>query len=374
MIQNEATRTSAQTRYLFDTYAFYDHVSQFCTVTCSMLQLISALHPGAKMHTSLLSTHLYLSELLPGEVSEVLPWKHPALPYFLLDAFDLAQLHVHGHPVILAASREVTPQQTLRKMLARLRGIAGCRVLYVAPHLSTYERSRLLGERVEFVVPGRQLFAPSLALSLAEGVSASAPPSEVLVLAHATQAMLISLLLSGEASTSTRTLARQLGYSPMTASRANRELEAAGLVTIERAGSASVLTLTDTHQSTWERAKPLMRTPVAKRLHAVGPTSLLRTAGETALAELTLLVHPSESVYAIGQNDWREIEAEFTIIPEADAGTFKLQVWSYRPLPWGDAPSVDPLSLILSLRGEVDERVQISLEELENSTWERLKD
>lgn len=339
-----------------------------------MLQCIFMLHRDTAMPTSLLSTHRYLSELLPGQVSDVSPWEHPTLPYFLLDAFDLAQLHVHGHPVILAAGKEATPQNTLHKMLARLQAIAGCRVLYVAPQLSSYQRSRLLGDRVEFVVPGRQLFAPSLALSLAEGVSASAPPSEVLVLAHATQAMLISLLLSGGVSTSTRALARKLGYSPMTASRANRELEAAGLVTIERTGSASVLTLTDTHQSTWERAKPLMRTPVAKQLHAAGPATLFRTAGETALAELTLLVHPSETVYAIGQNDWREIEAEFTIFPEADAGTFKLQVWSYRPLPWGDAPSVDPLSLILSLRDEVDERVQISLEELENNTWERLKD
>jgi hypothetical protein len=34
---------------------------------------------------------------------------------------------------------------------------------------------------------------------------------------------------------------------------------------------------------------------------------------------------------------------------------------------------VDPLSLILSLRDEVDERVQISLEELERNTWERLR-
>jgi hypothetical protein len=114
-----------------------------------------------------------------------------------------------------------------------------------------------------------------------------------------------------------------------------------------------------------------MRTPITKQLHVVGPTAPLKFAGETALAELTLLVHPSETVYAIGQNDWRSIVHEFTISPEAEADTVELQVWNYRPLPWGNGPCVDPLSLILSLRDESDERVRISLEELESNTWER---
>lgn len=319
------------------------------------------------------NTHRYLSALLPGQVSAASAWKAPSLPYFLLNAFELAQLQVNGHPVILAASKDVTSQQTLHKMLLRLRGVAGCRVLYVTSRLSAHQRRRFLDERIEFVVPDSQLFAPSLALNLAENASPSSPHAELLMLGHATQAMLLRLLLSGERSMPTRSLAQELGYSPMTASRANRELESARLATIKKVGSVSVLSLEDSHRAVWERAQPLVRTPVAKRLHAVGPTAGLRIAGETALAEHTLLVHPSETVFAIGQNDWRLIESEFTISPEADADTFELQVWNYRPLPWGDTLSVDPLSLLLSLRDEVDERVQITLEELERNTWERLK-
>lgn len=331
------------------------------------------LQPAPAMTPLLSNTQRYLSALLPGQVSAASAWQTPSLPYFLLNAFELAQLQVHGHPVVLAESKGVTSQQTLHKMLSRLRGVVGCRVLYVTSRLSAHQRRRFLDERVEFVVPNSQLFAPSLALNLTESASPSSPHAELLVLGHATQAMLLRLLLSGDRSMPTRSLARELGYSPMTASRANRELESARLATNEKVGSVSVLTLTDSHRAVWERAQPLMRTPVAKRLHAVGPTGGLRIAGETALAENTLLVHPSETVYAIGQNDWRLIESEFTISPEADADTFELQVWNYRPLPWGETLCVDPLSLLLSLRDEVDERVQISLEELERDTWERLK-
>jgi DNA-binding MarR family transcriptional regulator len=326
------------------------------------------------MASLLPSAQHYLAGLLPGIVTSAAPWQSTALPYFLRDAFELAELKVHGHPVILAATKEATSQQTLRKMLHRLQNIAGCRVLYVAPHLSAYERKRLLAERVEFVVPGSQLFAPSLAMDLRENTSSSAPPTEVLALLPATQAVLLTLLLKSNGAMPTLAVARSLGYSPMTASRANRELEAAGLAKVNRVGSKSTLTLADTRQEIWERARPLMRTPVTKSLHVIGPKDRLKLAGETALAELTLLTHPSETVFAIGPNDWRTRQSEFTISPEADSNTSMLQIWSYHPWLLDDETTVDPLSLILSLQNETDERVQITLEELENTTWQRLED
>lgn len=319
----------------------------------------------------MLSAHQYLADLLPGGISPPEPWHGDNLPYFLQDAFDFAQLKVYGHTVVLAATRQATSQQTLHKLLQRLTGSAGCRVLYVAPHLSAYERRRLLTERVEFVVPGSQLFAPSLAMDLRANTTTSAAAPEVLELLPATQAVLLTLLLSSDGAMPTLAVARGLGYSPMTASRANRELEAAGLAKVHRMGSKSTLTLADTRQNIWQRAKPILRNPVSRRLHVTGPTDLLRLAGESALSELTLLAQPNELTFAIGPNDWRATESEYTISPEADAGTFVLQVWSYHPWLLEDERTVDPLSLILSLQNETDERVQLALEALENNTWQK---
>lgn len=322
----------------------------------------------------LLRAQQYLARLLPSAVSESAPWEAGSMPYVMQDALDLAQVTVGGNPVILAATRQATSQQTLQKLLFRLRGIAGCRVLYVAPHLSSYERKRLLAERVEFVVPDSQLFAPSLAIDLRESTTTSAAVPEVLAFGPAAQVLLLALLHSNEGTLSTLAVARNMGYSPMTASRANREMEAAGLVELSRVGSKSTITLAHERQEVWERAKPLMRSPVARQLHVIGPSEPLALAGESALAELTLLVRPSENVYAIGPNDWRSMQSEFTIRPEAEPNTFKLEVWSYHPLLQDGRSTVDPLSLILSLQDERDERVQIALEQLEKSMWQRLKD
>lgn len=320
----------------------------------------------------------YLADLLPGDVSDVGIWEARALPYLLQDAFELGELDVHGHKVILATARTPQPQQTLQRLLFRLRDATQQRVLYVAPHLTTYERRRLLAERVEFVVPNSQLYAPSLALDLRERPATSAPLPEVLCLGPATQAVLLTLLLLESDSMATLAIARKLGYSPMTASRANRELEAAGLAHVSKAGSHSMLSLVGSPSHVWARAKPLMRSPVAKELHvaAIPPVhaGLLKLAGETALAELTLLAAPEELVLAIGANDWRAHGSAFEVREQADADTVKLQVWSYHPWLWQNGDTVDPLSLTLSLQHVFDDRVQIALDELERITWQRSKD
>jgi hypothetical protein len=319
----------------------------------------------------LLNARGYLAELLPGDVSSIEHWKSTPLPYFLLDSFDLAQLRVHRHQVILAASKAAISQQILHRMLRRISGIADCRVLYVAGHLSAYERKRLLAERVEFVVPGSQLFAPSLAINLRENTATSPPLSQVLVLTPATQAVLLTLLLSDKDSVQPLATARSLGYSPMTASRIIRELEAAGLAKASRIGSKSLITLAHNHFTAWQQAKPLMRSPVTKQLHVTGPTDGLTLAGESALAALTLLNDPQEAVYAIHRDLWRASKSNFTVHPFAELNTFSLQIWSYAPSLLDGGSIVDPLSLISSLEGEEDERVQIAMEELESAVAQR---
>lgn len=320
----------------------------------------------------------YLSDLLPGEVSQVGPWESGPLPYFLQDAFELGKLNVHGHEVILAAVRSPQTLQPLQRMLHRLRDATQRRVLYVAQHLTSYERKRMLAERVEFVVPYSQLHAPSLALDLRERQATSAPLSEVLSLGPATQAVLLTLLLGGHDSVATLTIARKLGYSPMTASRATRELEAAGLARAYKEGSRSMLALAESPPSVWARAKPLMRSPVTKELHIAAPplehAGLLKLAGESALAELTMLASPEERVLAIGPNDWRAYRSAFDPREQANADTVKLQLWSYDPRLWDNGNTVDPLSLTLSLQNVFDDRVQIALDELEHFTWQRSKD
>lgn len=51
-------------------------------------------------------------------------------------------------------------------------------------------------------------------------------------------------------------------------------------------------------------------------------------------------------------------------LPEAMPGAHEWQLWTYSPALIPDQATVDPLSLILSMRDILDDRVQIALGEM----------
>ena len=57
-------------------------------------------------------------------------------------------------------------------------------------------------------------------------------------------------------------------------------------------------------------------------------------------------------------------------LPEAMPGACEWQLWNYAPTLQPDSDTVDPLSLMLSLRDSTDERVQSALDALkEQLPW-----
>ena len=83
--------------------------------------------------------------------------------------------------------------------------------------------------------------------------------------------MLIAVLLRGpwRAEWQPAEVISELGYTTMTLSRAVKELTAAGVVTLRTEGRARWLRTDRTAPETWERAKPLLRSPVKRRFWAL---------------------------------------------------------------------------------------------------------
>jgi hypothetical protein len=113
----------------------------------------------------------------------------------------------------------------------------------------------------------------------------------------------------------------------------------------------------------------LLRTPV-KRTVWVAPDGFVahqpsRIAGLSALARCSMLDEPKWPVYAITAADWKAaVDAGVRELPEPEAGAQAWQVWSYSPALVPEARTVDPLSLMLSLQENPDDRVQLALDEL----------
>lgn len=307
------------------------------------------------------------------------PWTGGALPGYLKQRYEPCPAKLAGQVWLVAILRQpdVPAPLQLRKQLEQLAArldppAAG--VCLVAEHLPPYLRNRLVELGQPFVVPGRQLFWPAIgsAESVQRPQRLRAEPVDTL--RPVAQQLLIALLLQRLPPPVTiTTTADALGCTPASVSQAVKALEASGLVRSQLEGRERIFALALASNVAWQRAQPLLRTPVRQRVrihHAKLPRGVDIRAGESALAALTDLAEPTEPVYAMASRHWPKRTDAPAAIPTPDAGTCVVELWRYAPQATAKRGIVDPLSLYLGLRDFKDERVQLALQELmEQIAW-----
>lgn len=295
------------------------------------------------------------------------------LPQYLADRYDFLSTEVLGTPCLLAVSRGGHRSDTVRKDLATLRKHApdGAMVIYVVDALASYERRRLVEQAVPFIVPGNQLFLPDLGVDLREyfrGRRADAQEA----LSPASQALLIlTLLRPWQERLHPSMLAENSDYSPITAWRVAKEWMAAGFAEPVEEGRSQWVRFSAGPRETWAKARSVLRSPVRAVHWAVGgspETAQAPLAGLSALAERTALAGPPYPARALSSRAWQQaLKAGVQRVHGPDQGVTQYEVWRYEPRLLPEESVVDPLSLILSLQDQSDERVAQAVEELERS-------
>jgi hypothetical protein len=166
-------------------------------------------------------------------------------------------------------------------------------------------------------------------------------------------------------------LAPVLGYTKMTMARAVAQLEDAQLITVKRTGRANEFALAGTKRETWDAAQARLIDPVVRRVVIPhGGSGAEPYAGLTALANHTMLAEPRVPVRAIALTRAGELDTEDKQLDYdptrlvTDDNEAEMEVWSYDPRALSKGPTVDPLSLYISLREGTDERVRAALEQL----------
>lgn len=318
------------------------------------------------------AVHAYLHETL-GIAPRVRAWPAAGkLPYFLQEAFQVRELMLLDRQILLAIDQRADRRRlaNVRGQLDKLRQLVGMPVVYVTRTLASYERKRLIEQKVPFLVPGNQLYLPDLGIDLREYFR-KPPAAPDAALSPATQAMLIAVLLRRpwRAEWQPAEVVGELGYTAMTLSRAVKELTAAGIATLRTEGRVRWLHTERTAAETWEHARPMLRSPVKLRAWVLPPQKTrprpLRLAGLSALARFSMLTEPQWPTYAVAQAEWKAAtQAGFETLPEPLPGACEWELWHYSPALVRDGDTVDPLSLTLSLQGNQDERVQLALDEL----------
>lgn len=307
------------------------------------------------------------------------PWTGGALPGYLEQRYEPRPVTLAGQVWLVAFLRQPdvpAPLQLCKQLeqLATRLDPPGAGVCLVAEHLPPYLRKRLVELGQPFVVPGRQLFWPAIGSVETVQRPQRLRPEAADTLRPVAQQLLIALLLQRLLPPVTITTAAEaLGCTPASVSQAVKALEASGLVRSQMEGRERTFSLAHAGELAWQRAQPLLRTPVRQRVrihHADLPRGVDIRAGESALAALTDLAEPAEPVYAVASRHWPKRTDAPAAIPTPDTGTCVVELWRYAPQATVEQGIVDPLSLHLSLRDVKDERVQLALRELmEQIAW-----
>lgn len=292
------------------------------------------------------------------------------LPFFLRNSYSFFEIKILDCICILAVDLNTEEQSPaiVRKNIDQIRVKYDKEIIYVRKQITAYNRKRLIEHKVPFIVPGNQMYLPMLGIDMREYFKKMR--SQPGKLNPSAQALGIYLCLKNTDEIITPAkIARQLGYSAMTLTRAFDELEANGIGEFFDQGRERCMRLTENKKTMWEKILPLLRSPVKKRFYIrtkdqkqPGPLS-----GLSALAHYSMLAEPNNPVFAFSSVDWKKYLQEHhkeseIVLQEPD--TFEIEIWSYDPLLFSKDGIVDRLSLYVSLKDDHDERIESELERM----------
>ena len=312
----------------------------------------------------------YLGETLAVEVLPKLWQRSRRLPLYLRDGYTYYEIEILGERCLVMVDGDADRSAAnIQKHLEQVRGKWEGEIIYARDQVTSLDRRRLIERKVPFMVPGNQMYLPMLGIDLREHFRQLR--HEVITFSPATQAAILLLLTDPTPRTyDARELADRLGYSKMTASRILNELKSEDVHVIGFEGRARQLAFDGDRRALWQRAVPMLNSPVKHR-HHIRPASdtserqrFGMDAGLTALATYSMLAAPRIPTRAVTSEQWKTIEAQpnVTSAGATDPDAQEIEVWGYDPILFAHDATCDPFSLFLSLKGDDDERVQIAIE------------
>jgi hypothetical protein len=317
----------------------------------------------------------YLHDVL-GVVVKTAPWRGAdRLPHYLMERYTFAEMELLGlHAVLVVDTHLEAPSPaTVRKHMDMIQAWQHMELIYVRAQVTGYNRKRLIGQKVPFIVPGNQMYLPMLAIDLREHFRRMREESTTF--SPSTQVVVLYALLrdAGRVLIPTE-IGPLLGYTSMTMSRAFDELETSRLAQVTVRGRERCLRFNGSRREIWENAQPFLRSPVNKRLF-IFPSERVEGAigaGLTALAHYSVLAAPACMTYALSREDWTALRNRHKIIevPAEDPDAIEIESWWYPPAIFAENGIVDPFSLYLSLKADQDEGTETALEEMmEKVKW-----
>lgn len=290
------------------------------------------------------------------------------LPYYLKSGNLFAECLIEGRNCLLMVADELPDGSTLAKRVGEISNTTGMPVVLVLENMDAVRRRMLIANRTSFIVPGKQVYLPFMGALLTERGMAKEDPAEKQAFSPAAQVLLLTHLQkeSFEGRIISE-IAKHFPYSVKTVSAAAKELEQAGVCTLEGDNSGKYMHWI-LKEEIWGKAYPWLTSPVQDVLYCDGieeiPETLRFVTYDKALAEYTFMADFSGEAFAVYKNDDAIKKLKNNGAFNAVEGKYRIELWKYNPALLAKDGIVDALSLALCYKDSDDERVMGELNNL----------
>jgi len=299
------------------------------------------------------------------------------LPLFIRESYTMKSAVFLNRSMIIMEPKDsdVLVIGNLVKHIAIVQNSSDNLVVLLLPVISAIQRRRLIEKRVNFIVPGLQLFLPSLLLDIKEEFNRSTfhrhretllPSAQFLLIYH----LVFSTARYNLAGYSLKLVAEMTGYTPMAITKAAKDLERFELVDI-LGTKERFINFKLEKRELWDQAEKmnLLRSPVLKRVYIDEiPDGLnLYYSYFSAIGMYSDLNPANQDYIAVDKKIYHQLKKSQSFVNlNNDEGRYCFEVWSYNPerLTNPSVNYVDPFSLYLSFVGSGDERVEMACEQI----------
>ena len=250
-----------------------------------------------------------------------------------------------------------------KKQRIKISELTGLDIILELDRITPYQRQSLINDKIPFVVNGTQLYLPFLAISLTEKYNKT---EKIEKFSPVTQLVFLYAYYKKECLPVTE-LSNILGYSVMSINRAYTELINCNLIQFQLKGRKKSFSPVLPYTELLKAAEQYMIDPVTKTYHCnklYDFTENLKS-GLYALSEKTMLeITETENCYAVTKKQASMTKLQNKEIDPDDRNAVTVECWSYDPSLLTHDDCVDDISLILTLKDNDDERVQMAVDEL----------
>lgn len=287
------------------------------------------------------------------------------LPMYLAYGYTYYLLELDGQLFILAYCGEMPKTAgQLKKQAQDISHHLGMRVVFAMDTQSAGLKRRMIQDKINFIVPGNQLYLPELLIDLKENIK-SMQTYPTLLSPSAQALLLFHLQVERLEGFSFKEIADKLGYSAKTITKAAGELKAKNLCEVLGTKEKQFKFNPD-RKVLWEQSQPQMQQPVSKvyYVNRMDGANFCQSH-DTALAHYTFLADTGKQAYAIGQSEFDDLKEKgyWEYLDETE-GEVRLEIWKYNPRILSQNGYIDPLSLYLCYKHDSNERVEAEINEL----------